>query len=87
MVGGSTHYDNLRLAKRPYLEQSETLFERKKYNQKPNPCLQAVILIGQIYTIPTYKKEIEKRISNFLWNRKKWNLPDSELKFPSGGTG
>ena len=28
MVGGSTRYDNSRLAKKPYLESSDTFFER-----------------------------------------------------------
>ena len=37
--------------------------------------------IGQIYTIPKYiKKEIEKGIYNLHWNRKKRNLPDTQLK-------
>ena len=34
--------------------------------------------IGQIYPIPKYiKTEIEKRIYNFLWNRRKYNLPNT----------
>ena len=33
--------------------------------------------IGQIYTISKYiKKAIEKRIYNFPWNRKKYNLAE-----------
>ena len=46
--------------------------------------------IGQIYTIPKYmKKETEKRIYNFLWNRKKYNLPDTvdQLSIWRGGLG
>ena len=32
----------------------------------------------QIYTIPKHiKKEIEKRTYNFLWNSKKYDLPDN----------
>ena len=54
--GAGAHYDSSRLAKKTYLEDSETLFERQKYNQKPNPRFQAVILIGQIYIIPKYQK-------------------------------
>ena len=35
------------------------------------------------------KKEIEKRIYNFLWNRKKYNLPDTvdQLSIWRGGLG
>ena len=40
---------------------------------------------GQIYTIPKYiKKEIEKRIYNFLWSSKKYDLPDNYLNSRSG---
>ena len=42
--------------------------------------------IGQIYIIPKYlKKEIEKRIYNFFWNRKRYNLSDTYLNSPFGG--
>ena len=35
-----------------------------------------LLCIGQIYTIPKYvKKEIEKRIYDFLWNEKKYDPP------------
>ena len=38
--------------------------------------------IGQIYIIPKYQKGEwnEKGISDFLWNRKKYNLLDTELE-------
>ena len=41
--------------------------------------------IGQIYTIPKYQKRDQKRIYNFLWNRKKYNLLDTELNSPFAG--
>ena len=56
--GGGAHYNHSRLAKKPHLEQSETLFERLKYNHKPNPRFQAVILIGHICTIQKCQKGI-----------------------------
>ena len=31
------------------------------------------------------KKEIEKKICNFLWNRKKYDLLGTELNSPFGG--
>ena len=35
---------------------------------------------GQIYTVQKYiKKETEKRTYNFLWNSKKYNIPDNYL--------
>ena len=34
--------------------------------------------IGQTYTISKFiKKEIEKKIPNFLWNEKKYDFPDT----------
>ena len=43
--------------------------------------------IGQIYIIPKYQKGEwnGKGISDFLWNRKKYNLLDTELESPFGG--
>ena len=39
--------------------------------------------IWQIFTIPKYiKKNIKKRIYNFLWNRKKYNIPDNKINLP-----
>ena len=46
--------------------------------------------IDQIYTIPKYiKKDIEKRICNILWNRKKIQPPShiAKLYIWSGGLG
>ena len=59
------------------MEQNKTLLRGKKIivNQIVFPKLW---YIGHIYTIPKYiRKEIEKRIYNFLCDRKKYNLPDT----------
>ena len=52
---------------------SESLTERDQF------VLSKLWYIVQIYTIPKYiKKEIEKRIYNFLWNnKKKRDFPDT----------
>ena len=39
--------------------------------------------LGQIYTIPKYQKG--KWIYSLFWNRKKYNLLDTELNSPFGG--
>ena len=49
-----------RLAKNPYLEQSETPFEGSKYNQKPNPCFQTVIHRPNLYYSRISKSKLKK---------------------------
>ena len=52
--------NNWRLSKNSYLEQSETLFERWGYNQKPNPCFQAVIHRPNLYYSKISKRKLKK---------------------------
>ena len=55
--------------KNPYLEQSQTLLER--VNHKANPLIQTVVHRPNLH----YSKIYQKRIYNFLWNKKKiWPL-------------
>ena len=67
------------LAKNPYLEQTEALFERG--NCKPNPLIQTVVHRPILYDSIIY----QKGIYNFLWNRKKIRptsqTPSSALQF------
>ena len=48
------------LAKKPSLEQSETLSENWKYNQKPNPCFKAVIHRPNVYYSKILKRKLKK---------------------------
>ena len=66
--------------KNPYLELSETLFERQKDNCKPNPLIQTVVHWSALYNSKIY----QKRIYDFLWNRKKCDLSDTFLNSPFG---
>ena len=61
------------LAKNRYLEQTEALFERG--NCKPNPLIQTVVHRPILYDSIIY----QKGIYNFLWNRKKYDLPPRRL--------
>ena len=57
--------------KNPYLEQSEILLERD--NRKPNTLIETAVHRPNLY----YSKWYQKRIYDFLWNRKKYDLPDA----------
>ena len=47
------------------MEQSETLFEKQKYNQKPNRCFQAVIHRPSLYFSKISERKLKKEYTIF----------------------
>ena len=62
---GNSVFDNSKWDKIRDLEKSGTLLERG--NRKPNPLIESVVHRSNLY----YSKIYQKRIHDFLWNRKK----------------
>ena len=61
--------------KNPYLEQSETLFERRKDNCKPNPLPQAMIHSPNLYYSKIYQKKNWKKNTQFPLEQEQMQPP------------
>ena len=70
------------IAKNSYLEESKTLFEKEKDNQKPNLHFRAVVHRPNLYYSKISKRKLKKEYTISSGTKKKYNFLETELNFP-----